>query len=469
MNFYLGIDLGTTGTKTILFDESGNVLGKGYKGYNLITPRDGFFEQNAEDWYDAVVESTKQATADFKGEIDGVSFSAQGGSFLFVDVDDSGNIIPLTNAITWMDKRAVKEAEELNKTATDFNRVKFGSSSMVTKYLWFKNNAPSVYERVKYVLSTSDYIYMRLTKKAVIDYTSAAMMGVYDPDTDDYSDNMIKLACLKRENFPKLVGAGAYIADASEEFKAQTGIKGRVAVYAGVHDQFAASLGANYFDKKDVIVSTGTTWVVFARNDEKVKGNFAYRKHPAGDYGYFNSAVSSGTVYNWERDLFGISYKEMDELASEKEIDENLLVYPFVSGNGSYRGQNVLSFSIKNANFKHEKGDIFKATMEGVSFEIKQIINMYKRNGFEIGKIIVTGGATRSSVWMGILSDVLGEKLYLSEQADGCCFGAFSVAKKGAVGNFETFEFSGKTVEPNAKNALKYIDKFDLYNKNLNL
>ena len=121
MKFYLGIDLGTTGTKTILFDENGKVLGKGYKGYDLITPKDGFFEQNAEDWYDAVVESTKQAIVGFDGEIDGVSFSAQGGSFLFVDVDNKGNVIPLTNAITWMDKRADKEAVELNKIATDIS------------------------------------------------------------------------------------------------------------------------------------------------------------------------------------------------------------------------------------------------------------------------------------------------------------------------------------------------------------
>ena len=115
MNYYLGIDLGTTGTKSILFDESGKVIGKGYKGYGLITPCENFFEQNAEDWYDAVVCSVKEAIAGFKGEVKAMSFSAQGGSFLFVDVDKNGQPIPLTNAITWMDKRAEKEAELLKE------------------------------------------------------------------------------------------------------------------------------------------------------------------------------------------------------------------------------------------------------------------------------------------------------------------------------------------------------------------
>ena len=467
MKYYLGIDLGTTGTKSILFDDNGNVIGKGYKGYPLITPSENFFEQNAEEWYDAVVSSVKEATKDFSGEVTAMSFSAQGGSFLFAGVNDSGEPIPLTNAITWMDKRAEKEAEILKKEYLAITGNQIGANNMLAKYLWVKNNLPDAFNKAKFILSTSDYIYLKLTGKAVIDYTSAAMMGVYNVDSNDYDDRLIKLVGLSRENFPKIVQAGEFIGYANEKFMEETALKGNISVYVGLHDQFAASLGANYFSEEDVIVSTGTTWVVFARNDEKIKGNFAYRRHPAGDYGYFNSAISSGTVLEWEKKLFNLPYKDMDALAENREIDENLLVYPFVSGNGGYRGQNVLSFAIKNAQFRHEKGDIFKATMEGVAFEIKQIINIYKRSGFEIGNVIVTGGATRSNVWMSILSDVLGEKLYLSEQADGCCFGAYSVAKKGTGGKFVKFDFNGRTVEPNLENVKKYLIKFDNYNKNL--
>ena len=81
--------------------------------------------------------------------------------------------------------------------------------------------------------------------------------------------------------------------------------------------------------------------------------------------------------------------------------------------------------------------------------------------------VIVTGGATRSEVWMQILSDALGRRLYLSEEADGCCFGAFSVAKRGKTGEFFKFEFSGKTVEPSEENFKKYERKFKKYNENL--
>ncbi|MBQ7332959.1 MAG: hypothetical protein IJW38_01250 [Clostridia bacterium] len=466
MKYYLGIDLGTTGTKTILFDETGKALGKGYKSYDLISSDGGFFEERAEDWYDAVVETVRMATENFSGEISAMSFSAQGGSFLFCDVKN-GKPIPLTKAITWMDRRAAKEAEALKDSYFAITGKMPNSSSMLAKYLWVKNNMPKAFENTKYVLSTSDYIYMKITGKAVIDYTSAAMMGVYNTAKNSYDERLLSLVGLDESRFPKIVTAGDFIGYANEEFLERTGLSGNISVYAGLHDQFAASLGANYFGKGDVIISTGTTWVVFGRNEKMLNGIFASRRHPAGDFGYFISAVSSGVVLEWEKSLFGLSYKEMDELAAARPIDENLLVYPFVSGNGEYRGPNVLNFSVKNASKRHENGDIFRATLEGVAFEIKEIFTIYEANGFKIDNVIVTGGATRSGIWMQILSDVLGRKLYLSEEADGCCLGAFSVARRGDVGEFFKFCFTGKTVGPNMENTLKYVEKFNKYNENL--
>ena len=465
MKYYLGIDLGTTGTKTLLFNEKGEVLGKGYKGYGLITPEANIYEQSPEAWYDAVIESIKLATAKFDGEIEGASVSAQGGSFAFCDVDANGNLIPLTNAVTWLDKRAGVEAEELKEEVSKVSKSKLGPGSVLAKFLWFKKHKPEVIENTKLILSTSDYVYYKLTGKAVIDYTSAAMMGAFDNDNLTWNEDLLSIVGLDKSVFPSILKAGDLIGVANDDFMKKVGLKGNLKIYCGLHDQFAASLGANYFSNGDLIVSTGTTWVIFARNEEKKSGIFAGRRHPDGGYGYFISAISSGTVLEWTKNTYGIPYKEIDELAENAEIDENLMVFPFISGNGNYRGINKLAYGIEGASFKNEKGDIFRATMEGVSFEVKYIVDLYKEAGFNINNVIVTGGATRSAIWMQILSDVLGEKLYLSEQADGCCFGAYSVAKKGELGSFDRFEFSGKTVEPNLENTKKYANKFKKYNE----
>lgn len=467
MKYYLGIDLGTTGTKSMLFDDNANVIGKGYKGYNLITECENFYEQDAEDWYTAVIDSVKDAIANFKGEVSGISISAQGGSFLLCDIDKDNNIIPLTNAITWLDKRASCETNELYDSVYNQTGVKLSNGAVLSKLLWLKKNKSEEFNKTKLVLSTSDYIYYKLTKKAVIDYTSGAMMGVFDNENLCFSNELLSFVGLDDSKFPKVVCAGDFIGYVNDEFLSKTGLRGKISLYAGLHDQFAASLGSNYFSNNDIIISTGTTWVVFARNNNKVESAYV-RKHPDGGYGYFSSAVSSGTVLSWEKSLFDIDYKEMDSLAESCPFDEKLLCYPFISGNGAYRGENKLNFNLLNVNYTHSKGDIIKATMEGVAFEIKQIINSYEDSGFDIGKIIVTGGATRSDIWMKILSDVLGKDLYLSEQTDGCCYGAYSVCKKANTGAFERFEFLGKTVKSDKENNKKYQEKFKFYTQNIN-
>lgn len=468
MNYFLGIDIGTTGTKTILFDELGNSLGRGYKGYELITPYEKFYEQNAEDWYDAVVESTLVAVKNFSGKISGVSFSAQGGSFLLCDIDEKGELIPLTNAITWLDNRAEREFVKYSKKIEEITGSKYVVGSAIYRLLWIKDNQPDLYKKAKVILSTSDYVYYKLTKRLVVDYTSAAMMDLTDQSDVKYNKELLDFLDIDENKLPKLVEGGSEIDEIKGDFISRTGLNTGIILYCGVHDQFAASLGSNYFGDNDLIVSTGTTWVLFARNKNKIDGFFYCRKHPIGGYGYFNSAISSGTVISWEKDFFGIDYDELNKQVELSSFDKNLLVYPFIAGSGSYRNDNNLKFSIHNMNFTHGKGDVIKATMEGVSFEINEIIRIYENSGFDIGKIIVTGGATRSEPWMKILSNVLGRDLYLSEQVDGCCLGAYSLSKKGLSGQFVKFNFNGKIVKFDKDSNVNYQEKFKLYSEKFN-
>lgn len=466
---YIGVDLGTTGTKSILFDERGNVLGKGYKGYGLITPKEGYFEQNACDWYNAVGCTVKEAVKDFDGQVAGISFSAQGGSFILADIDKDGKIVPLTNALTWMDNRATEEVEELGDKAYSLAGLKLGAGSSLCRILWLKKHCPNEYSKTKIILTTSDYIYYMLIGKKVIDYTSAYMMDIFDGENLCWNDSLLELVGLNKNQLPKPISAGEYLGDCNDNFIKATGLKGKVKVYSGVHDQFAASLGLNYFGSNDLLISTGTTWVVFGKSDKNIDLNFFKMKHPVGGYGYFASAISSGTVLSWEKDLFSTDYDNLNVGVEKAPFDDKLLVYPFISGNGAYRGENNQSFSVHNVNFKHTKFDVVKATMEGVAFEIKYIIDTCREKGFKIGNIIITGGATRSNAWMQILSNVLGEKLYLSQQVDGCCFGAYSVAKKGDEGEYVTFEFDGNIIEPQSDLLKKYQEKYIAYNKGIKL
>lgn len=470
---FLGIDIGTTGTKSMLFSEDNSVLGRGYKGYQLISPFDLAFEQNPNDWVDAVVESIKEATKNIKSDVLSLSVSAQGGSFFFARFDDSGKIIPLTNAYTWMDKRAFKESEELKRIVKDDEDIylrtgsKIGAGTFPSRYLWAKKNIPEIVEKADIILSTSDYIYYILTGELVIDYTSAAMMDIFNVKEKCYDKELLSLLGLTEKKFPKLISAGQVIGSLLPEMAERLNLSTNLKVVCGAHDQYAANIGSNYFGGNDLLVSSGTTWVVFGNSPNLAlnSSHFASCIHPFGGYGVFSSAVSSGVVIDWERNVFSLSYDDLNRELPLRPFEKDLLVYPFISGSGAYRGKNQ-SFAIDNVSFRFNQYDIVKATMEGVAFEIREIVNRFRKAGMCEDKIIIAGGAVRSQPWMKILATVLGKEIYISNQADRCCYGAYSLAKKGVATNeFVTFEFDGYVVYPDNDLVDEYTKKFELYSK----
>ena len=438
----------------------------------MISPFDRAFEQNPQDWVKAVYESIKEAVSGGEYEIVSLSVSAQGGSFFFADLNENGEVIPLTNAYTWMDKRAIAESNELKaKFPEDYFYKRTGSrlspGSMPSRVLWARKNIPEIVGKAKMLFSTSDYIYYILTGEKVIDYTSAAMMDVYKVGERAYDNELLSAIGLTKDNMPKLVEAGTVIGKILPEVAKEIGISENVLVVCGAHDQYAANIGSKYFDGNDLLISSGTTWVVFGNSENLALGesHFASCNHPAGGYGVFSSAVSSGVVIDWERELFSLSYEDLNRELPARPFEKDLLVYPFISGSGGYRGAIPLTFSMENVSFRLDKYDIVKATMEGVAFEIREIVSRFRDSGMVEDKIIIAGGAVRSEPWMQILANVLGKEIYISNQADRCCFGAYSLARKGADGKFVTFEWDGKIVFPQEELVDKYTEKFTLYDE----
>lgn len=475
MKGFLGCDIGTTGTKTMLFDENNRVLGRGYQGYALSTPFEGAYEQNPEDWYSSLKQSISEAIKNSDVEIKALSLSAQGGSFFLAD--EVGNeIVPLTSALTWMDVRASEEFSELAKEITpdevyDIVGWRLGKGSAVARLRWLKKHRAEDFNKTKLVLSTADYICYKLTGKVVIDYSSAAMMGMFNVKGLKYDSRLVELAGITEDKLPKLVPTGEYLGELLPEIAKDLGLAEGVKVYAGAHDQYAASLGSNYFSKNDLVISTGTTWVIFGNSDKPIFNEYYLSSgvHPRGGYGVIKSAVSSGTVMEWTKKLIGEEFSVIDKEAAARPIDKGLMVYPFISGGGSWHGKGELNYSVKGAKMMHDKFDLARATMEGVAFEIKYLIDLYRKSGVIDDKIIIAGGAARSEIWMQILSSVLDKEIYISNQADRCCFGAFSIAKKGFTGeDFVKFDFDGRVVEPDSSMAKIYKEKYENYNKNLN-
>lgn len=471
MEKFVGIDVGTTGTKTIVFSD-GKVLGKGYKGYPLITPFAGAFEQDGSSWYDAVIESASKAISEAGSEdIKAVSLSAQGGSFFAI----GDNFAPLTNAFTWMDVRAEKQYFELCKVISDeeFYKItgwRLSVSSMVCKLMWLKENNPEAFCNAKMFITTSDYVYFRLTGKAVIDYTSAAMTGLFDINTCDWNEKILSIVGLSRERLPNLMPCGDIIGKILPDECKKLGIPEGTELVCGAHDQYCASIGSGTVNENDVLISTGTTWVVFGKAKELkfTDSHIAPCPHPAGGYGLISSAVSSGTVMEWLKQQFDLPYKEIDDGVEKALPNSDLLFYPFVSGCGEYRKDKNLAAGCVGLNFGHDKFDVMRSAMEGVAFEIKLILSEFEKAGMLAEKITVSGGATSSRPWMEILASVLGKDILITEEKDICPLGACKIAQKPFSNRYDCSGFGMKKIYCNADLKKFYDAKYIAYRNNEN-
>lgn len=469
MDKFIGIDVGTTGTKSILADSDMNILSKGYLAYPLITPFTGAFEQDPDDWFLTTVESLKQAIKEDVKDVKGISVSAQGGSFFPADKDG----IKLYNALTWLDVRSNAQAEKISlkiepERFYEITGWRLSPSSMICKLLWLKENQKEIYEKADTFFTTSDYVYYKLTGKKVIDYTSAAMTGLFDIHTCDWNEELLSIVGLSKDRLPTLMPCGTVIGTLIPSIAKQLGLSENVKVICGAHDQYAGAIGSGTVKKNDILISTGTTWVVFGNGDAPCTGesHISPCPHPAGGYGLISSAVSSGTVMEWLKREFNLSYAEIADGVSKTNPDENLIFYPFVSGCGEYRKEKNVCASVLGLTMRHSKYDIIRSAMEGVAFEIKIILSEFEKSGVIADKIIVSGGATSSKEWMEILSTVLEKDILITEEKDICPLGAVVIAEKTISNGSYKHTDNVKKVVCNKDLFEFYRQKFERYLNN---
>lgn len=471
--YVLGIDVGTTGTKALLIDEKGNICGKGYKGYKLFTPFEGAFEQNPHDWFDAVCCSVREAVGNNDvNDIKALSVSAQGGSVFAAAINKSNEIYPLTNAYTWMDCRAENECKLLAKKVSQKEFYyktgwRLNNWSVASKILWLEKNKSQIYNKTDYFITTADYIYYKLTAKKVIDPSSAAMFSLFNIYNKNWDDELLLVSGINKDKLFTVTDTGKELGKLTKEASAALGLCEDTVVYCGAHDQYAASIGADVYKEGDLLISTGTTWVVFGLNGLPVYSEsfIASGVHPSGKYGAILSAVSSGTVLDWTKEIFSTDYNEIDIECQKRVTDEKLLFYPYITGAGDYHKEKNSMGAIKGLTLSHDKFDIIRAAMEGVAFEIKIIFEEFVKNGIEIKNIKMIGGASKSPVWCQIVSNITGKDIKVSENSDVCCLGAAKIALKSInnLKEYPSFNNSFRLISPVKTETEIYNKKYLLY------
>jgi Sugar (pentulose and hexulose) kinases len=450
--YVLGIDVGTTGTKAIVVDEKGKTVGSGYKGYKLVSASGGIVEQNPEDWYEAAVTAVRQAVGNIDtSKVVSLSMSTQGASSLLVDKDFK----PLTNAITWMDNRAVKQKDEISALlGDDLVYRKTGWKPLpcmdLAKYKWLMENDPISFNKASSFVSTLEYMNYRLVGVNVIDPTNAAMRQFMDIETREWDGQLLASVGAEKSKLPEIQPTALYLGFLTKNAAEDLSLHGKVKVYNGAHDQYCSLLGADIIEPGELMLSTGTAWAVMGVTERLSQPDsyIAYGPHIVkGKFGALAALPASGAALDWlKNNVIGSTYEEIDRNAQKRiEKSSGLFFYPYFSGVGFPDWNTTAKACLIGLGLEHDKYDMALSCMEGVVFQLKRALEDYKKNGIMVDTMKVMGGATRSNLWMKIIASLCDCELFIMENKDTACIGAAVIAGVGA-GIYENYRQAARAM-----------------------
>ncbi len=470
MKIYIGIDVGTTSLKALALNEKGECVATAKSAYELCA-KGAEATQNANDWYDAAVTAIREIASKNVGEICAISVSAQGGATVLLD--ENGETI--TPAYSWMDNRAVSESEELKaKFGNDLIYSRYGwrmqPNADAAKLLWMKRNIAEIYENAAAFPSTLGFINQRLTGKIVEDPTCAAIRRLYDINEEKMSADMLEYLALDEEKLPQTLPTGAFVGNLTAKAAGELGLSESVRVYNGAHDQYCASVGSGIVEAGQLLLATGTAWVLFGVTETPLFGESKISPciHPAGGYGALSTVSGIGAAFEWLSGLTNTPIPELSAGAAERKgKNDNLFFRPSATGTGLLIG-NSLGAHMSGLSIGHDKFDLALALMEGAAFETALVIEEYKKSGMtDVSSITMTGGATASVFWQSLISDVTGLDVYASTKTDSPALGAAIIAAAFDSGediSSVSKRFSGakNTIAPSEYSEY-YRDKFERY------
>lgn len=440
--YLLGIDVGTTGTKTLLFKTDGTLMGHAYRPYAMHTPQVGWSEQNAEDWWDAVVQTVREVCDDpqIAQSVKGISLSVQGGTMVAVDKDFS----PVRPAMVWNDKRCTAEKQAYLKEVGDADSMyrktgwHLGSGLNAMQIRWMKDHEPELYAKTHMFLSVPDYISYKMTGVPGIDLSDIGINQLGNISQGCYDPEILEFAGISEEKLPKIFRSGEVIGKLTEQAAADLGLTTDVTLSAGAHDQYAVALGAGACNAGDILIGSGTCWVITCIGDQSDFDSDLSQSIAAvpGKWGSLWSLSTGGVCLEWMRrnvmlgsDGAQYSYDQINqEVASRKAAEDGLFFYPF-SGRAKL-DKGLTRGSFVGLDLAHDRFHLARATMEGVAFQIVWMLDAFKTKPSKDG-LILAGGASNSQVWAQILADIADLPIRIPAVADLACVGAAILAGIG--------------------------------------
>jgi len=459
----IAYDLGTGGNKASLFDMEGSCQADLFVPYQTHYPRAGWHEQRPEDWWNAIINSTRQLIE--KTGVDPrrvTCLGISGHSLGAVPLDKNGDLLRAATPI-WSDARPVKQAQQF------FNHVPESEWYYITgngfpaplytvfKIMWYRDHEPEMFQSIDKIIGTKDYINYRLTGVIATDYSYASGSGVYDLLDWNYSDRLIGASSLPGRIFPEILPSAQVLGTLLPEAAQALGLPAEVKVVAGGVDNSCMALGARNIKDGRIYNSLGSSsWIAVTSSKPILDERYRPFVFTAVMPGLFNSAIpvfSSGSSFRWLRDQLcrdlvaraeveGIDVYELMtfEAASSPVGSRGILFNPNLAGGSSIDDSINIRGAYMGLDLGHVRADVIRATMEGVAMEMRLALDELHKTMSAVTEMVVVGGGSRSKLWCQIYADLYRMRIVRTNIDQQCAaLGAAALAAVGC-GYWEDFE-----------------------------
>ena len=474
--YYIGVDLGTSALKLVMMKGNGELVKTVSKEYPLYFPRSGWSEQNPTDWFLAVKEGLKELAACADEKIAGISFGGQMHGLVILDKDDN----VLRPAILWNDGRSTEETDYLNNVIGKEKLSKLTANIAFAgftapKILWVKNNEPDIFEKIAKIMLPKDYISYMLSGNFSTDYSDASGMLLLDVKNKKWSKEMIDICSISEDMLPKLYESYEPVGTIKPELAKEIGLNEGIKIVAVAGDNAAAAIGTATVGEGACNISLGTSGTVFISSKNFGVDNFnAIHSfaHADGNYHLMGCMLSAASCNKWWMEEI---LKTKDFAKEQSDIDNlgenNVFFLPYLMGERSPHNDPDAAGTFIGMRMDTKREDMTLAVFEGVTFALRDSLEVARSLGIKIERTMICGGGAKSPLWKRLVANILNVEVEVPVSEEGPGFGAAILAAVGC-GEYESVEKAAKSIikikekiKPEADLVVKYEEKYQKFKK----
>lgn len=491
MAYFMGIDAGTSGIKAAVIDEKGTIAAVGYEECDIITPRPGWVEQDPEAWWRACDKAVKQAVerSGVGGQIEGIGFSGQMQGCVLMGKDGKA----VGNCLIWLDQRSTPQVKRIEELMGEEEMLSITGSYCLNSYwapklLWLKENKQSDFEKADFVLFPKDYLRFCMTGEAAAEVSDASLSFLLDVPRRKWSETIVKRLGIPAHLLPeRLLESQEIAGNLRESVAREWGLKTGIPVAAGGGDQPAGGVGMGIVEEGIIGSTIGTSGVIFGCTDkpfvDRQKRAVMSMCHSVPDkWCFLGLALASGGSFKWVRDtLFadkkvemaakGLDvYDYMTGLAEKAAPgSEGLTFLPYFNGDKTPINDENARAVFFGLSYRHDLGAMCRSVMEGVTFSLRDTIEICREKGMQVTEVRAAGGGAKSALWRQIQADIYNANVITTNMEEsGCAAGAIMAAV--GTGYFKNIKEGCDAIlrirnitEPIAENVKIYDEYYETY------